>query len=79
MRTTIELKAEHRARLLQLAAERGEKGFSSLINEAVDVYLKTLAEREQARSEALKLLGSLSAKDADELRESVRKVRGHWR
>ena len=35
MRTTIELSSEHRARLLEIAARRHEKGFSSIIAEAV--------------------------------------------
>ena len=35
MRTTIELSDEHRARLLELAARRGEKGFSSIVEEAL--------------------------------------------
>jgi len=42
MRTTIDLKPEHRARLLELAARRGERGFSSIIGEAVDARLKRL-------------------------------------
>ena len=41
MRTTIELKDESRARLLDMAARRGEKGFSTIIGEAVDLYLRT--------------------------------------
>jgi predicted transcriptional regulator len=36
MRTTIELKPEHRARLLELAARRGQKGLSAVIQEAID-------------------------------------------
>ena len=31
MRTTIEMKPEHRARVLELAASRGEKGFSTVL------------------------------------------------
>lgn len=34
MRTTIEIKPEHRAKLLELAARRGAKGFSELVDEA---------------------------------------------
>ena len=49
MRTTIELKPEHRARLLELAARRGEKGFSSVIAEAVDAYLATTPEGDRVR------------------------------
>jgi hypothetical protein len=33
MRTTIEITPVHRARLLELAARRGVKGFSHLVNE----------------------------------------------
>jgi hypothetical protein len=35
MRTTIEMKLEHRAKLLELAAHRGAKGFSELVSEAL--------------------------------------------
>lgn len=45
MRTTIEIKPEHRARILELAAARGEKGFSSAVADALDMYLEALSER----------------------------------
>jgi hypothetical protein len=35
MRTTIEMKPEHRARVIELAARRGDKGFSTVIAEAL--------------------------------------------
>jgi predicted DNA-binding protein len=79
MRTTIELKPEHRARLLELAARRGEKGFSSVIAEAVDSYLADQEERRKIREQALRLRGTLAEKDAEELRANVRRVRERWR
>jgi predicted transcriptional regulator len=39
MRTTIEFPDEQRAKLLELAAGRGEKEFSRLIQEALSRYL----------------------------------------
>jgi len=39
MRTAIEMRPEHRARTLELAANRGEKGFSAVVAEALDFYL----------------------------------------
>ena len=60
MRTTIELKSEHRSALLALAARRGEKGFSSVIEEAIESYLAGEAEREGRRQTLLSLAGSLS-------------------
>ena len=36
MRTTVEINDRFRARLLQIAAERGEKGFSGMLEEALE-------------------------------------------
>lgn len=79
MRTTIELKNEHRAKLLELAARRGEKGFSDLLAEAIDVYLEALAGEEEKRKIALGLQGSLTGKDVDELCRATRSLRKSWR
>ena len=59
MRTPIELKDERRARLLELTARRGEKGFSSLIAEAVDAHLRRIDESEDARTRARREAGLL--------------------
>jgi predicted DNA-binding protein len=79
MRTTIEIKPEHRARLLELAARRGEKGFSSVIGEAIESYLRGRAENERLRASALKLRGILTSKEADALRNRTAEVRASWR
>lgn len=79
MRTTIELKPEHRAKLLELAARRGEKGFSSVIAEAIESHLQRTVENDQARGRALLLRGSLSRKDADALRRTATALRNSWR
>jgi hypothetical protein len=79
MRTTIELSDEHRARLLALAAERGEKGFSNLVAEAVEVYLRQAAERGEARARARRLRGALSKRDGEVLRATVADWRSRWR
>lgn len=79
MRTTVELKPEHRSRLLAVAAKRGEKGFSSVIGEAVEAYLGSEAERERRRQRALQLRGALSRHGATELRKRAAAVRTSWR
>lgn len=79
MRTTIEIKDEHRARLLELAARRGEKGFSRLVGEAIERYLRSLEESEQAREAALELRGALSEEEATALEERARELRESWR
>ena len=79
MRTTIELRPEHRARLLELAARRGEKGFSSVIEEAVDDYLKRTAAGERIRKRAISLRGKLRPQEAERLRNTVVRIREFWR
>ncbi len=79
MRTTIEIPDELRARLLELAARRGEKGFSRLVQEAVAAYLDEEERRERLAREAESALGSLSGPEADALEESVRVARASWR
>jgi hypothetical protein len=79
VRTTIELKPEHRAKLLELAARRGEKGFSSVIAEAIESHLARTAENDDARRRALRLRGTLSRKDADGLRHTAEALRDSWR
>ncbi|HVT19399.1 MAG TPA: hypothetical protein VHQ90_24880 [Thermoanaerobaculia bacterium] len=79
MRTTIELKDEHRAKLVELAARRGEKGFSAVVAEAIEAYFETLAKQKKGRRAALRLKGSLTAEEADELRDATRLIRDSWR
>jgi predicted transcriptional regulator len=79
VRTTIELKDEHRARLLELAARRGQKGFSDVLAEAIETYLDSLAKDEERRQTALRLRGSLTKKEADDLLAATRSLRGSWR
>lgn len=79
MRTTVEIADEQRARLLELAARRGEKGFSRLVQEALDLYLAEVDSREDRVREALAVLGTLDDASAEELRESVRRIRATWR
>lgn len=81
MRTTVEITDEQRSRLLKLAAERGEKGFSRLVREALDKYLEAEARQQHDRNirRALSALGSLEEGTAEQMRESVRKIRETWR
>ena len=79
MRTTVELKDEHRAKLLELAARRGEKGFSNVLAEAIEIYLEALSRDEKNRKVALRLRGSLGEAEADQLRQATRSLRESWR
>ncbi len=79
VRTTIEMKPEHRAQLLEIAARRGEKGFSSIVAEAIEAYLAGRSGNQRARARALRLRGSLSAGEGEELRRAAAALREFWR
>ena len=79
MRTTIEMKPEHRARILKLAAHRGEKDFSAVVAEALELYLETQGGRAAAVRGALALKGSMSELEAAALLTQTRKLRANWR
>lgn len=79
MRTTIEMKDEHRAALLEIAARRRLKGFSGLVEDAVESYLKAEAARKDRRRDALALKGSLSPAEAERFRKEAAALRRSWR
>lgn len=79
MRTTVEISDEQRARLLALAARRGEKGFSARVRDAIDAYLARERERERRVAAALAAKGALSDREARALRDSIAELRSRWR
>ena len=79
MRTTVEIADEHRARLVELAARRKEKGFSRIVSEAIEQYFEALDRAEADRRKALKLRGSLSPKQAERLETETTRIRSSWR
>jgi metal-responsive CopG/Arc/MetJ family transcriptional regulator len=79
MRTTVELSDGIRARLLELAARRGERGFSALVEEAVERYLEDEERRRRQGERAKSVIGSLSEDEAEDLEVSVRALRERWR
>jgi len=79
VRTTIEMNPEHRARILELAASRGDKGFSAVVAEALDLYLDAGNGRANAIRAALALKGSMREADAADLLARTRAVRANWR
>jgi hypothetical protein len=78
MRITIEMKPEHRARILELAANGGGKGFSAVVAEALDLYLEDQKGRAQSIQSALALKGSMSETEASGLFARTRKIRANW-
>lgn len=79
MRTTIELSDDHRSALHSLAARRGLRGYSKLIQEAVDFYIKEKVKRGNGVRHLLKMRGSWNREEAQEFRKRLEEVRRSWR
>ena len=79
MRTTIEITAEQRSRLMALAARHNEKGFSRLVREAIDNYLDRQLGASEKIEKAVQLRGALSNDDAAALTEEANRLRESWR
>lgn len=86
MRTTIEIADDKLVKLKKLAAERGERGFSVLVDEALERYLETDPDpdaeraRRERQAEAIRALaGSWRDKDAALARERIAELRATWR
>lgn len=75
MRTTIEMKPEHRARLLELTASGGEKGLSAVVADALELYFAEQDRRVSAIRSALALKGSMSETECAALATQAQKVR----
>jgi predicted transcriptional regulator len=79
MRTTIELRDDLRAKLLEIAGRRGEKGFSRLVEQAVERFVDAERAREEARRSALLTRGRLAGTEADDLAARAAAIRETWR
>ncbi len=79
MRTTIELTDEQRSQLLRIAAARRQKGFSVIVQEAVNEYLRGEAARASRIQAALGARGALSEKEASAFLERTQEIRSTWR
>ncbi|MEO8539044.1 MAG: antitoxin VapB family protein [bacterium] len=81
MRTTIEIDDEVRAALIRRASERGERGYSDLINEMLrrSLGIENGTEREARARRIEALAGSFSEEQAERMEESIRESRTRWR
>lgn len=78
MRTTIELREDHRALLHAIAARRGLRGYSKVVEEAIEFYLKHHKEAEVARRILLDRKGAWRWEEAERTRAAIAELRKRW-
>ena len=73
----MEIRDDQHASLLRLARQRGERGFSAIVQDALDRYIETAdcEDREQRRKKILALAGSLAGPEGDALAARVAAMR----
>jgi predicted transcriptional regulator len=79
MRTTIELSDDHRSALHSLAARRGLRGYSKLIQEAIDFYIKEKAKRGDGLKHLLKMRGTWNEEEVKRFRKKLEEIRRNWK
>lgn len=77
MRTTVEISDEQHRALSAIAQRRGVRGFSILVQEALDGYLANLTTDEVDL--LLGLEGVLTESDAQEMRSRIGDAKAEWR
>jgi hypothetical protein len=77
MRTTMEISDDQHRALSALAQRRGLRGFSQLVQEALESYLHDLNDDEIGV--LLDLEGTLDERDEAELRARMGAARATWR
>lgn len=77
MRTTVDITEEQHRRLGALARARGVRGFSVLVQEALDAYLADLHGDELTA--LLHLEGSLTDEEASAMEERIEQAWASWR
>jgi len=75
MRTTIELSDDQRSILHFLAAQRGLRGYSKLIQEAIDFYIREKTEQKKNIKHLLKMRGTWIKKKSKRFKRDLREIR----
>ena len=79
MRTTIEISDRHRSILLSLAAQKGLRGYSGIIQEALDYYIEHQTRSADAKRDILKMKGSWKAEEIKKIRSKLTELRENWK
>jgi hypothetical protein len=78
MRTTIEIADDKLIKLKKLVAERGERGYSGLVDEALERYLSEDGVPNGREEFADEFQGLWSDEEAEEVRTRIAESRKHW-
>jgi iron uptake system EfeUOB component EfeO/EfeM len=79
MRTTIEVSDKHRSFLLALAAQKGLRGYSDIIREALDYYIEHQIKIAGKKKQILKMEKTWEAEETEQIRSNLSELRENWK
>jgi hypothetical protein len=62
-----------------LAARRGLRGYSKLIQEAIDFYIKENVRKGESIKYLLRMKGTWSEEEAKKVRKRIEEIRRNWK
>ncbi|NLD37608.1 MAG: hypothetical protein GX654_12145 [Desulfatiglans sp.] len=78
MRTTIEISDNHRSALLSIAAQKGHRGYSKIIEDAIEHYIADQTKTVGIKNSVLAMKGSWK-KEAEEIKANIKELRKNWK
>ena len=77
MRTTIEISDKHRSALLSIAAQKGLRGYSKIIEDAIENYIKDQDKIARIKNNVISMKGSWG-KESEEIKTNIKELRKNW-
>jgi hypothetical protein len=79
MKVTIELSDDQRKVLRPFVVERGLRGYSKVVQEAIDFYVKARVERRGQVKQLLRMKGTWSRGEARQFRKRLEETKRNWK
>lgn len=79
MRTTIELSDDLISTLHAVAIQKGYRGYSKVIEEAINFYLTENEKRKSQKEKILKMRGSWSLREVNTTKKRLEELRKNWK
>jgi hypothetical protein len=77
MRTTIEISDKHRSALLSIAAQKGLRGYSKIIEDAIEHYIKDQDKIARIKNNVISMKGSWG-NESEEIKTNIKELRKNW-
>jgi hypothetical protein len=78
MRTTIEIQDRYRSILHSLAVKKGLRGYSTIIEDALDTYIDGLSRKDSLKNEILQMMGSWQEEEISQVKDKIKEMRKNW-